>query len=570
MDQNIKLLVVDDDDVDRERISRFLKNFKSPLMIVDASTGSEALKKVTKEQIDLILLDYNLGDMTGPEVLKAISIENNKTIPTIMITGMGDEKTAIESMRLGVFDYLPKGNLTAEKLIVTLSAALNHTKMQLELQKKNDRLSYLSLYDELTGLANRSLFFDRLSQAVKQSERTKSKFSVMMIDLNLFKEVNDTFGHQAGDEILRVVGERLSKVFRKSDTVARLGGDEFACIIQSKMVKSNLLKLIDKAIQSISQSIVIDNHVLKVGCAIGISNYPNHGVEGKTLMANADIAMYQAKSSQKNYCIYDKSSERKTRAKITVSECLFKALQNKELYMVYQPKIDLESNKIISAEALVRWNSPILGYVPPDEFIPVAERCGLIEEVTSATIEMVLKQHSAWNKQGFDIPLAINLSAKMLDSKVFFDNLLSIHNRFQISPKKTILEITETALSSCRLTTQLTLNNLIRAGFKLSIDDFGSGFTSFRQVRDVIFNEIKIDRLFIAAIHENHRDAAIVRSIVLMAKNMGMNTIAEGVELEEQMEILRSLGCNNIQGYAISPPLKAENFIQWCNKNNMI
>lgn len=557
-----RLLVVDDDDVDRERISRYIKKFRLPIAILDASSGSEAMRCIAQDEIDLILLDYNLGDMTGTELLTHINQPGQTVIPTIMVTGMGDERTAVEALRLGVVDYVPKKSLTAESLLSVIESALHSSELERQLHETQQNLRRMSLYDELTGLPNRNLFFDRLNQNILGHARSGDQFTLMMLDLNLFKEVNDTLGHAAGDHVLSVVGERLQGVVRQSDTFARLGGDEFVCILHGMHQRSDAIECAEKIITAISQPIAIADRVIQIGAAIGIVRYPVHGQDATTLLSNADSIMYKAKQAHRKYlCLED--LEESSVNHMPVSQHLYQALRKHELYLEYQPKVTSDSHQFVGIEALVRWNSPDLGQVSPAEFIPVAERSHLIVDLTYYVMEMAFTQLRHWRSEGMNLYLAINISARMLDDETFTHRTRRLLDQHGLQAADLIFEITETTLAASDQQAHKILNELIDLGIGISIDDFGSGFTSFRHLRNIAFSELKIDRIYTHSLQSGSRDAEIIRSMVLLAEGLNMRVVAEGVETTEQLALLNQLGCHLCQGYLIARPMDAAALIQW-------
>ncbi|MGD2119873.1 MAG: EAL domain-containing protein [Chromatiales bacterium] len=561
--KKINLLVIDDDDVDRERIKRYISKFRLPVTALEAGSGMEAIECLSRDSVDLILLDYQLGDMTGTELLARLENSQYAGIPAIMITGMGDEKTAVEAIRFGVFDYLPKSKLTAESLIAVLESALRASELEKKLHETQQRLQHMSLYDSLTGLPNRNLFFDRLDQAILNADRNKSGFSVLMIDLNLFKEVNDCLGHAAGDEVLAVIGDRLQTSARKSDTFARLGGDEFVCILHGVHETQDDIACAEKIISKISEPIAIHDRVIQTGASVGIARYPAHGRDATSLLSNADSVMYRAKKDHRKYLVYNDNDTEQNLSKIPVTQYLHKGIKARELFLEYQPKIDLYKNQVVGAEVLVRWRSPKFGLIMPGDFIPIAERSSLIEDLTYATMEMAFDQLQLWRQEERAISLAINVSARMLDDRKMPDWLAAELKQRQIAAGDITLEITETTLASSGSCAHQILHDLVNIGFDVSIDDFGSGFTSFRSIRDMQFAELKIDRLFIQNIQTGNQDASIVRSMILLAESLGMRSVAEGVETEEQWNLLQQLGCQYGQGFGIARPMPAHALINW-------
>lgn len=563
-----RVLVVDDDDVDRERISRFIAKLKIPVEVANAQNGASALNMIRRERFDLMLLDYRLGDMTGTEVLTALEKLDHAVIPTIMITGMGDEQTAIEALKHGVHDYLPKRGLTAEVLMSAMASALHSADLARQLRAAEENLRILSLYDTLTKLPNRNLFFDRLGQAILSANRNSGSFTILMIDLNLFKEVNDSYGHKAGDEVLGVIGDRLHAIARKSDTFARIGGDEFAAILHDVHSIEDATTCAEKINTTISQPIAIESRVVQVGASIGIARYPDHGMDQTTLISNADFAMYRAKRNARKFEIYDDSEDSGLDPKIPVSEYLHRAIREKELFLEYQPKVNLHSNEMIGVEALVRWNSPEFGIVMPGNFVPMAERSDLIEELTYLTIEMSFHQFIKWQQSGYTIPMALNISARILDNALFREWIVAKLKHYNIGAENITLEITETTLASSGRAAYKLLESLNEAGLEISIDDFGSGFTSFSSIRNVEIAELKIDRLFIDKLQAGSKDAAIVHSMISLAESLGMRAVAEGVETEEQWTQLQKLGCHFAQGYGIARPMSANALISWIETLN--
>ena len=559
-ESNTRILVVDDDDVDREKISRCLHKAIIPITILDATSGEDALDQTLTEDIDLIILDYNLGDMTGVEFLTRIKKNN---IPTIMITGAGSENSAIEAMKLGAVDYLTKDTLTEKVLLPVLTAAIKKNELQRKYEKSQEELKRKSLYDSLTGLSNRDLIFDRLEQSILSSDRHSINFYLLVIDLNSFKEVNDSFGHLAGDEVLKKISERMLSASRKSDTVGRFGGDEFVLILPEVESIPSLMVILNKLMAAIAKPISVGKNILTIGASIGIAHYPIHGKDVETLLSNADYAMYQAKKNNQNYVFYDEKYVENANQNIN-TQSILKALEEHEFIIEYQPKIDVLTNMLVSAEALVRWQSPSYGIIMPANFIPFSERSNLIGLITDEVIFLALEQAKEWSEKGcFDFDLALNISARMLDTPSFQKNITDAVLSRNLNPNNIILEITETALASSRQNAQTLLSSLIEEGFQISIDDFGSGFTSFLYIRDIEFSEIKIDQLFVSAIHTGSRDMQIVNSIISLANSLGIRTVAEGVETEEQKELLSNAGCNCLQGFGIAKPMSAEQLVSW-------
>lgn len=561
----IRLLLAEDDDVDRERVQRLLARSRLSCEIIEAPSGKQALEIMRNEAPDCLLLDYHLGDMTGIEVLNQMAQDGVAT-PVIMITGVGGEELVVTAMRLGVYDYLPKSLLNKDKLSDAIESSLEQAALQwrlIEMQKKLERMSF---YDELTGLPNRNLFFDRLEQEILNAERDGSRFALLMMDLNLFKEVNDQLGHGVGDKVLAEIASRFCSVARKSDTISRLGGDEFTCLLHGVESVSCAVAFAEKVVDVISTPLAIDDNVVQVEVSIGICLYPSHGTEASLLLSNADHAMYQAKKSFRDYVVHD-AARQKESGRIHVGLHLNRALDHKELYMVYQPKINLMTHEVIALEALVRWRSPELGLVGPAQFIPLAERSALITKLTFAIVDMVLDQMVAWRLQKqLRVPVSINISARLLDDTNLPAKILDNLHRRNLQAADLMVEVTETALASSNELAKRVVAELAAAGIGISIDDFGTGFTSFKYIRDIDISEIKIDRLFVTDLSEKERDASIVRSIALLSDSMAVRVVAEGIESQECQSALTRLGCMYGQGYHIAHPMRADELTRWLQR----
>jgi diguanylate cyclase (GGDEF)-like protein len=557
-----EILLIDDDDVDRERIQRLVRKAELPYRVTGAASGVEALQHLNEQSFDLILLDYHLADMTGFDLLRRLQKWVGFNTPVIMITGGGDENLAVEALHRGIADYIPKRSLNNETLRLAVTNALRMADAEARLRATQERLIRLSMFDELTGLPNRCLFFDRLEQAIARSQRRRESFSLLMIDLNLFKEVNDYFGHAAGDRVLSVIGDRLSHASRKSDTISRLGGDEFACLLPDTHTNGEIDACVMKLHESICQAVNLGDRVVQVGASIGIARFPEDGLESHILLANADAAMYAAKKSHRKYAFFGDDA---TRVKGAMPGCqsLREGIEQQELYLEFQPQISLATSEIVGIEALVRWHSPKFGLVRPNDFIPSAETSGLIREVTRSVLEMGLDQIGRWHGLGLHYPVSFNISARLLDDDGWVEWLLGELDKRGIGANEVILEITETALASSNRTQRERLHELSRRGIGLSIDDFGAGFTSFKSIREWLPSEVKIDRLFITNVTEGSSDASIIRSIVMLATSLGIRAIAEGIETTAEQDFLRLAGCECGQGFGIARPMSSHEATQW-------
>jgi diguanylate cyclase (GGDEF)-like protein/PAS domain S-box-containing protein len=430
-----------------------------------------------------------------------------------------------------------------------------------ELKRATARLKQLSLFDNLTGLPNRVLLFDRLDQALHTAKRSGTGFAVMMIDLNLFKEINDTLGHAAGDELLATIGRRFAHLTRDTDTFARIGGDEFAALLAGCDSPGSAIVVAEKIHTALDEPVTIGDVVLRVTAAIGVALYPGHGTDPRALLVHADQAMYVAKRSSRSCEVYTPDGVASRAFLIACN--LPEALERREFYLEYQPKLHLATRSVVGVEALVRWRHPRFGSIPPDDFIGVAERTSIIKPMTYAILEMALDQAARWQEAGLYIPVAVNLSARMVDNHDLTNRTCAALAARGLSPDLLTYEVTETALMASPLRVQESLRSLRQAGIGISIDDFGAGYTSLKYLRDFMISEIKIDRMFVTRLTPTSRDVAIVRSIATLGHGFSVKIVAEGIENADQVDLLLQLGCSFGQGYALGRPMSVEQFETW-------
>lgn len=560
-DSTVKLLLVDDDDVDREKFRRLLRKSGLHTEVEEASSGRDALDLLQRGRYDCVVVDYRLGDTTGTDLARTIRSSESGLVPIIMVTGLGDERVAVEAMREGVYDYLAKSQLNPEGILSAIKGSLHWAKLEAELQSAEERLRRLSLFDSLTELPNRNLFFDRLDQTLQAAERGELRMALTMMDLNLFKEVNDTLGHAAGDRLLAEIGRRLGKLARSGDTYARIGGDEFAGLLSGCDSVTSAGVVAEKIQSVLSEPMILENEVIRVSASIGVALYPEHGRDSRTLLAHADQAMYRAKRNSRSYEVY-RSGPHESRS-FLISSYLADALERGEIYLEYQPKVSLSTGNVVGVEALARWRNQRLGMVSPNDFIPSAERSPLIRPLTYGILEMALEQARRWCDQGIRLPIAVNLSARMFDDSELTSRVCQALIARDLDPQDLTLEITETALMSSPARAQETLRSLRLAGILISIDDFGAGYTSLKYLRDFDISEIKIDRMFITRLDAGTRDASIVRSIAALSAGFNLKLVAEGIEDEAQSELLHELGCEYGQGYGIGYPMSPDALDAW-------
>jgi diguanylate cyclase (GGDEF)-like protein/PAS domain S-box-containing protein len=425
-----------------------------------------------------------------------------------------------------------------------------------------DALAHQALHDALTGLPNRSLLHDRLDQAILAARREHWPLAVLLIDLDRFKEVNDTFGHHYGDILLKQVGPRLRGALRESDTVARLGGDEFAVILAGCDAESGKLTAA-KLLKALEEPFVVEGQALNVSGSIGIVTYPDHGQDVETLMRRADVAMYTAKRDHEGFSLYAAEQDQHSATRLTLTSQLRNSIESGELLMFYQPKISLAAKQLVDVEALVRWRHSERGIIGPDHFIPLAEQSGLIKPLTRWILGAVLSQCCAWRKAGLDIGVSFNLSMRNLHDPQLPDLISELLESANLPPGALQAEITETVLMTNAGRTMDVVTRLSAMGIHLSIDDFGTGYSSLAYLKRLPVQEIKIDKSFVHDMTTNENDAVIVRSTIDLGHNLGLKVVAEGVETEEVWGRLVDLGCDLAQGYYMALPMPAAELERW-------
>ena len=475
--------------------------------------------------------------------VEAFLVTKSKTaIPvSVSLSVLRDESSNIVGM-IGVSQDISQRRIAEEELV-----------------KQKDILEYQAHHDALTELPNRVLFFDRLTQSTQKAMRNNKKLAVFFIDLDRFKQINDSLGHDYGDEVLKIVSLRLKALIRKEDTLARLGGDEFTILIEDLKYEHNLSYLAKKILDELIKPMEINNNTLYISSSIGISLYPKDDRDPINLLKYADAAMYKAKDEgRNNFQYYSAEMTQKALDYVKLESNLRFALENQEFVVYYQLQIDAESETIIGSEALVRWNSPKEGLIFPDKFIPLAEEMGLIVELDRLGMQTVMKQIVKWRKKGLNPgKTAINLSIKQLQSKDFLQVIQKLLDESGCLAKWIELEVTEGQIMTNPEEAISILHKLHKMGIELAIDDFGTGYSSLSYLKRLPIDKLKIDQSFVQELPNDEEDASITRAIIALSESLGLSVIAEGVETQEQKEFLLQNGCKNIQGYLYSKPIPA-------------
>jgi len=453
------------------------------------------------------------------------------------------------------------GGATLLGLIIAV-VAIRHTNQQAR------QLQYQAMYDSLTKLPNRVLFADRLQQAILIGRREKQPFALIAMDLDRFKEINDTLGHHAGDQVLQHVAVCIRTILRESDTVARMGGDEFAILLAPVSDLDGALAAAKKILKALEQPAHIAGQQIEVGASLGIVLFPEHGEDAQGLMREADAAMYLAKQTHGGYQVYSKDlGQGAADDHLRLQGELRHAIAHNELVLHFQPKIDFSSGCISGVEALVRWQHPKHGLLAPDNFIPMAEQTGLIKPLTYHVLRSALRQCEEWQRTGLDLSMAVNISAINIQDPEFPEQVAKLLKEFTVPPARLELDVAETALLSEPVRSMDCIKKLSALGVQIAIDDFGTGYASMAYLKEMLVAKIKIDKSFVKNMAVNHNDAVIVRSTVELGHNLGLKVVAEGVESQAVWDRLKALGCDDAQGYHMGRPLPAEGFSEWLRQS---
>jgi diguanylate cyclase (GGDEF)-like protein len=551
-----RILLVDDDDIDRMTVKRALAKSNSPLHIIEASNFAEATQLLKEQSFDCVLLDYRLAGQDGLNLIKEIHAKNLSEAPIVMLSGMDDESTMLNCLKEGAQDFLLKSELSSHSLIRAIRYAQERKEATLQLR-------YLAQHDSLTSLSNRSLFIGNVQRAIAHAKRSDIGFAIIFIDLDNFKNINDTLGHEAGDTLLITISERIKSTLREEDIVGRLGGDEFAVLLEGIVAETSLINITQNLLNAIRESLNITGKMIYPTASLGVATYPNNADEAAAIIKCADLAMYKAKQNgRNNYHFYSEDLQIIADDYDSLKTDIYNALACNEFELYYQPQVNTSEHTIIGIEALIRWNHPTKGFIPPNYFIPIAESLGLINKIGDWVIEEACAQLKAWLSSyqhlHHNFKMAINISAYQIRQNDLTDKLSKALNDNKIPTGVVELELTESALIDDMSHCVEKFNELKKLGLQFAIDDFGTGFASFRHFQQLPLETIKIDKSFIDHICSSKKSYEIVKAMIVMAHALEMKVVAEGVETVEQATLLKTLSCDTLQGYHFWRPLPAQ------------
>jgi len=556
------LLIIDDDEQIRKLLTQLLGG---ECDCTSAESAEAALKLLAADSFDLVISDINMSGISGLEFLPTILSKSPDTV-VIMISGQQTIDYAIEAMRAGAFDYITKP-FDLPHLEAAVSRAVSHRRLldakrgyenHLEemVNERTAEIEHLAYYDRLTDLPNRTLFVDRYEKAIASSSGSDQIVGVMLISLDRFKNINDTLGHVAGDRLLKDVAARLQSCVGNHNTVARFEGPEFAVLLVDLRAPAAIEAVSFSILDALKKSFSVARQEVYVTASIGISLFPHNGDTATTILQNAGAALNKAKRlGGNNHQFYAADMNALARNRLALETSLRHAIDNDEFVTFYQPVVNLASGKVVGLEALVRWQHPRLGLLPPADFLELAEHTGLIMDISQSVMRCACLQTRQWQLQGHrDLRLAVNVSARQFKQKDFTDRIHRILNETGFSPASLELELTETSIMDNPESTAEILAEIRSLGIRVAVEDFGTGYSSLSYLKKFPIDTLKVDRSFVNGAAIDRDDAALVTAIVRLAHDLRLKVVAEGIETETELAFLKELKCDEGQGYLFGKP----------------
>ena len=556
----LRILIVEDSEADAELLLRELRRGGYAPEFERVETPEALDAALARQPWDLIVSDNAMPRMNGLQALK-LTQEKGLDIPFILVSGSIGEDVAVAAMKAGAHDYLMKGNIA--RLLPAIARELREARVRQERRQADETIQRLAYTDPVTGLPNRIRFRELVQEAVAAGQREHRPVAVLLLNLDHFREVNNTLGHNLGDSLLRQVGIRLRSALFAPDVVARLGADEFGILLPRLAAVDDVRYVIEKLQHFLEAPFILDEIPIIVEASLGVATMPEHAGDADTLLQRADIAMYRAKQMASGYAIYTPEYDRRSPERLGLMAELRAAIEGSQLLLHFQPKVDIKTRRIVGTEALVRWQHPRLGLLAPDKFILAAEQTGLIGPLTRWVLTDALSKCQGACREGIELRVSVNLSARSLHDPHLVGMVEDVLKATDAEPHRLTLEITESAIVLDPKRAEETLVALSRLGIWISIDDFGTGYTSLASIKHLPVNEIKIDKSFVLGMLASNSDATIVRSVIDLGHNLGLRVVAEGVETKEIYDAVSALGCDEAQGYFISKPQACESLKSW-------
>jgi diguanylate cyclase (GGDEF)-like protein len=551
----INVLLVDDDDIDRESFKRMLSKSKTSKFHIDESSDFVgAIELLEKNDYAACLVDYNLTDRTGLELFEAFK-KTSLDSSIILLTGLEEDFIANEAMEAGASDFLSKDDLTAKLLERTIRYSIHHKKMG----KERD---YLAHHDSLTGLVNRALFFNRLNHQLERIQRHAEGSAILYIDIDSFKSINDTYGHEFGDSVLKGFAQRLSESVRSCDTISRLGGDEFVMLLEN-LDQANAHLVSQKILKSFDRPLLIDSSNLYVTVSIGMKFFKAGNLTANQLLVQADQALYVAKhEGKKTYRNYNVSMQKVNDENLSLEHDFLIALRKGQIVPYYQPKYCVNTGKVNGFEVLARWPHRSRGFIPPNIFVPCAEKLSIIFELTEQILNRSCEDHVLLKKKFAGATISVNVSASICSSPNLISMVDNAVRKNGLDYSELELEVTETAFMANPLKSIEILGAINAAGIKIAVDDFGKGYSSLSYLTELPIDILKIDMDFVKGIGMSMPKESVVKVIIDLSKKLGFAVVAEGVETAEQLVFLKEHSVDLVQGYYFSKPMSLADCLQ--------
>ncbi|WP_370981084.1 putative bifunctional diguanylate cyclase/phosphodiesterase [Agaribacterium sp. ZY112] len=547
----MRILIVDDDMVDRQIVKRALALGSMSYELVEAETVDEGLAKFEQGKFDLVLIDFRMPGKDGIELVLTIrDTYSDRRSAIVMMSNSEDEQVALDAIRAGAQDFILKNEISASRLRRSILHAQTRFELEQQLQESYTKLKQLAERDALTGLANRHLFDESLKLSIANNKRGEHKLALLLIDLDNFKYVNDSFGHDVGDLLLQRVVKRIHSCLRGSELFARLGGDEFAISLSNLSSANDASRVAQRILLVLEKPFEINGRSFTSGASIGIALHPDNGLSSEDVVKNADIAMYRAKKKGKNQaCFFEEEMQQQFASRHQVEQDLRFAIDNEQFVLTYQPVYSALSHELGGYEVFLKWQDE-LGYHDPSEFLPIAEESRLILQLGRWLIEKTIAQQAKWAiEHGHKAFMSINLSPVQLADKSLPDLLVELFERYQTTADNFIFEISELALAGVEKDVRACIDHLRGLGCKVALGDFGAGLSSIANLRDFPFDLIKIERSFLPSDTSSKQDKALFESVVKMIQALEFETVVVGTETVEQVELCCDLGINQLQGH---------------------
>lgn len=558
-------LIVEDSEDDAILLLKELQRGGYETYHVRVETPEAMSAALTDHAWDIVFSDFTMPRFSAFDALDVLHT-TGLDIPFIIVSGTIGEDRAVTAMKAGAHDYILKGNL--KRLLPATERELREAMLRQEHRLADETIHRLAYIDLVTGLPNRARFHELITQAMEQAQLEQRSIALILMDLDRFKDVNDTLGHDRGDILLQQVSMRLKSVLNEPSIIARIGGDEFGILLPQLSSLDDIQKTIKNLLGILSAPFIIDRIPISVEASIGVASIPEHADNPDMLLQRADIAMYHAKKLANNYAIYEPNFNMHSHEQLGLMAELREAIEQNQLILHFQPKLEIKTGRIEGIEALVRWNHPRLGLLPPDRFILTAEHTGLIAPLTRWVLIEALTYSQNMQRESIYLRVSVNLSARSLHDTRLIEMINETLRITGASPSQLMLEVTESAIVLDPQRAENALLELSHLGFAISIDDFGTGYTSLASIKRLPINEIKIDKSFITNMLIDDKEAMIVRAVIDLGHNLGLKVVAEGIETQELLDALTSLGCDEIQGYFVCKPKASAELKLWLSTSS--